>query len=113
MLLAIKKDAEDIVRGSDENVQKLQRCKQKIDELEKAGLRLQDENQRLGVRAAVGFEELTPRFKGFEETFKELGIERPKPEYRGIDRTSSNGYIKALIQAIRARQSPKRMTTKA
>ncbi len=60
---------------------------------------LTEENRRLGVRAAVGFEELTPRYGGLEKAFEELGLDLPQPEKVGEARVSSCGYIRGLIKA--------------
>lgn len=60
---------------------------------------LLEENRRLGNRAAVGFENLTPRFDDFKKTFKRLKIKPPEKE-RGNTRISSNQYIEKLISTF-------------
>jgi len=84
-----------------ENLKRVEKLKERITALEQRNEILQEEKRMLGVRAAISFEELTPRFKDFEDTFKELALERPKPEYKGLDKVSSNGFVKALIQAYK------------
>ena len=57
---------------------------------------LLEENRRLGNRAAVGFEGLTPRYKNFKATFKKLKLKPPEKE-RGSTRLSSIQYIEKLV----------------
>ncbi len=72
---------------------------------EKSGEQLADENRRLGLRAAVSFEELTPRYKGFSEAFRDLGIAQPKPDYRSLSATSSVAYIETLVSVVKQAKS--------
>ena len=76
--------------------------KNKCTEHEKGLEILLDENRRLGVRAAVSFEELTPRYTRFSETFSELGIAQPKPDYNATSTISSIRYIEGLIKAYKS-----------
>ncbi len=69
------------------------RCVQYEEKIEK----MSDENRRLGIRAAVSFDELTPRFPKFVETFTKLGIPQPKADYKSGSVISSIAYIEALI----------------
>lgn len=80
--------------------------------LEKKNENLVDEKMRLGVRAAIAFDELTPRYDGFETAFQALGIPKPKPDYQSIHITSTRSYILALFDAIRNKQCPNNFPTK-
>ena len=59
---------------------------------------LLEENRRLEVRAAAGFEGLTPRYESFKLVFKKLKIKPPEKQ-RGCTKRSSNQYIEKLISA--------------
>lgn len=59
---------------------------------------LLEENRRLGTRAAVGFEGLTPRHEGLKKELKRLKIKPPEKE-RGCTKISSVQYIEKLITA--------------
>ena len=55
----------------------LQSSSKKMEQLEGALSRSQDENATLSIRAATKFGELTPRYKSWIEVFEELGVEKP------------------------------------
>jgi len=50
------------------------------------------------VRAAAGFDGLTPRHEGFKETFKKLKIKLPEKD-RECSKRTSRQYIQKLITA--------------
>ena len=59
---------------------------------------LQEENRRLDVRAAAGFDGLTPRYNNFKKDFKRLKIKLPEKD-RETTQRSSVQYIEKLISA--------------
>ncbi|CAI2364282.1 unnamed protein product [Moneuplotes crassus] len=59
---------------------------------------IQEENRKLEVRAAAGFESLTPRYKDFKGAFKKLRIKKPELK-KGYTTRTSIQYIERLISA--------------
>ena len=87
-------------------LEQIDKYKSKFESQDRNVQLLTDENQRLGLRAAVGFDELTPRYGKFPDTFKELGITAPKADYKVSTCVSSIAYIQGLINAYRGLKFP-------
>lgn len=89
------------VEESKSIVEQMKKIKEKTEVVEKDNDLLADRNRQLGIRAAVCFEELTPRYASFQSAFEELGIEKPKPEYKSIGKISSISYIEKLLSMFK------------
>jgi len=97
---------------------KIEECKQLLENAEKYKNRcteyeqkiemLNETNRKLGIRAAVSFDELTPRYQRFPEVFAEIGIPLPKPDYKFGANISTNSYIESMITWYKQSASPKR-----
>jgi hypothetical protein len=94
-------------------IEQIEKVRTKLEALERTNAQLADQNRLLGVRAAVSFDDLTPRFKDFEAVFAHHALEKPKPEYQSLGKTSSIAFIQALIRQLRPSHPPKGKETKA
>ncbi len=99
----------DFVRKHDECkgfLELLQKRKVKCDALETANQQLADQNRLLGVRAAVSFDDLTPRYKDLDLAFSQLQLERPPTDFKALGKVSSIAYIQALLTHLKSFRSP-------
>lgn len=95
-ITAIKKEFEISLKNYKNSLALLSNSQEIRKKLQLQVEELLEENRRLGNRAAVGFEGLTPRFENFKQTFKKLKIKQPEKD-RGSSRPSSIQYIEKLI----------------
>ena len=95
----LKKKASMQKEGYKAMVIKVQTGNAKVEQLENALSRIQDENAKLAIRGAHKYGELTPRFKNFSDVFDELGIDKPKLHNTKV--VPSDDYIRSLIDHAR------------
>ncbi len=87
-------------------INEIQKDRTKLEALSHTNELLADQNRSLGVRAAVCFDELTPRYSGFAEAFVELNLNPPPAESKGGSKRSSLSYIQVLLNAYKSLKNP-------
>ncbi|CDW72583.1 UNKNOWN [Stylonychia lemnae] len=82
------------------SLQLLRQQKEKVEILNQRIYQLEYDLSKVNVRAAVAFNELTPRYQKFELEFKSLKIKKPLDKL-SWDRIATKDYIESLFQTIR------------
>jgi hypothetical protein len=73
-----------------DSVTKIRECRDRINTLEKFNESLSVANSKLTIRAAVSFEELTPRYKYFDAIFDEFIIKKSQRSDSSLVHSSSS-----------------------
>ena len=81
----------------------LRQQKEKVEHLNSRIYELEYELGKVGVRAAVAFNELTPRYDRFEEEFKQLKIKKPFEKITW-EKTSTKDFIEHLLTTVKELQ---------